>query len=99
MRSLPRVFSLASLLFLACAVTAADAPVPGDWAFKRPDKLAVEPAKTGNPIDAFLLKELAKKNLTFAPPADKRTLLRRVYFDLIGLPGGQVADCLRKGRR
>ena len=39
-----------------------------------------------SPIDAFLLAKLEEKNLTFAPPADKRTLLRRVYYDLIGLP-------------
>src|SRR5882762_7617743 len=39
-----------------------------------------------SPIDAFLLAKLEQKNLTFAPPADKRALLRRVYYDLIGLP-------------
>jgi len=39
-----------------------------------------------SPIDAFLLARLEEQNLSFAPPADKRTLLRRVYFDLIGLP-------------
>ncbi|MBA4190885.1 MAG: hypothetical protein C0467_23095 [Planctomycetaceae bacterium] len=39
-----------------------------------------------NPIDAFLLAKLGDAGLSFAPPAEKRTLLRRVYFDLIGLP-------------
>ncbi len=39
-----------------------------------------------SPIDAFLLAELEKNELTFAPPADKRTLLRRVYYGLTGLP-------------
>ncbi len=38
------------------------------------------------PVDAFLLAKLSEKGLTFSPPADKRTLLRRVYYDLIGLP-------------
>jgi hypothetical protein len=38
------------------------------------------------PIDVFLLAKLETKGLTFAPPADSRTLLRRVYYDLIGLP-------------
>jgi cytochrome c553 len=39
-----------------------------------------------SPIDAFLLKELVSNGLTFAPPADRRTLLRRVTYDLTGLP-------------
>ena len=39
-----------------------------------------------NPIDAYVLKELEKQNMTPSLPADKRMLLRRVYFNLIGLP-------------
>jgi hypothetical protein len=39
-----------------------------------------------NPIDAFILAKLHEKGLSPAPPADPHTLLRRVYFDLIGLP-------------
>ena len=39
-----------------------------------------------NPIDRFLLAALRRKGLSFAPPADRRTLLRRVTYDLIGLP-------------
>jgi len=40
-----------------------------------------------NPIDAFLLDALHKKGIDgFAPRADARTLIRRLMFDLTGLP-------------
>jgi len=50
-----------------------------------------------NEIDRFLLARLIEKGLTFAPEADKRVLLRRVYFDLIGLPPTpeEIAQFLR----
>ena len=59
----------------------------GHWAFRPPVSPTV-PTVLGaeNPIDAFLLTELQKKGLGFSPEADKRTLLRRVTYDLIGLP-------------
>ncbi len=59
------------------------------WAFQPVVKptVPVVPGKEGlNPIDAFLLAKLASKNIKPNPPADKVTLLRRAYFDLIGLP-------------
>lgn len=37
-------------------------------------------------IDRFILARLAQEGLTLSPEADKRTLLRRLSFDLIGLP-------------
>jgi len=42
-------------------------------------------ARVKGPIDAFLLAKLEEKGLTAAPPASRLTLLRRAYFDLIGL--------------
>jgi hypothetical protein len=39
-----------------------------------------------NPIDRFVLSQLENKGLDFAPDADPRQLIRRVYFDFLGLP-------------
>ena len=39
-----------------------------------------------NPIDAFILARLEAKGLSPNPPADKRQLVRRLYYDLTGLP-------------
>ncbi len=57
------------------------------WSFNSPQRPPV-PKITGtsNPIDAFLLAKLREKGLDFAPRADPRTLLRRISFDLTGLP-------------
>jgi len=62
----------------------------GFWSFQ-PPKAGDPPAvnhtdRVRNPIDAFLLNKLEQKSLSFSPEADKLTLMRRVYFDLIGLP-------------
>src|SRR2546423_4701959 len=61
------------------------------WAFqpiRRPDPppLRNSNAKTVNPIDRFILAKLQAKGLSFSQPASKATLIRRVTFDLIGLP-------------
>ena len=62
------------------------------WAFVAP--VRVDPPKTKaapadwarNPVDAFILAQLAKEKITPSPEADRVTLLRRVSLDLIGLP-------------
>jgi hypothetical protein len=57
------------------------------WAFQKVVKPTVPKATAaGNPIDAFIGAKLRSQNLKLNPPADKNTLLRRAYFDLIGLP-------------
>jgi len=44
------------------------------------------PAGSDNAIDAFVRAKLKSSGLNWAPPADRRTLIRRLYFDLVGLP-------------
>jgi len=45
-----------------------------------------EEERVRSPIDAFLLQRLEAEGLTFSPKADRTTLIRRAYADLIGLP-------------
>ena len=60
------------------------------WAFQPPRRPEVPTDKTSlrlsNPIDSFLLAKLEAKGLGFSVGADKLTLLRRVTYDLTGLP-------------
>jgi hypothetical protein len=60
------------------------------WAFEPMRKtvpVTVDDARWNeNPIDAFLYDSLAQDNLRPNPPADRATLIRRAYYDLIGLP-------------
>jgi hypothetical protein len=66
------------------------APPSRHWAFqpvRRPPVPAVRDASwVRTPIDAFILARLEKEGLRPAPAADRRTLLHRIYLDLIGLP-------------
>jgi cytochrome c553 len=59
------------------------------WAFqpvRRPKAPDVPGLKGPNPVDAFLAEVRTAKGLSPAPAADKRTLIRRLTFDLTGLP-------------
>ncbi len=61
-----------------------------EWPFYMPADVAPPQSKTipqeGNEIDTFLLQRLGEKGLKYTEKASKLTLMRRVYFDLIGLP-------------
>ncbi len=58
------------------------------WAFVAPKRPALPPSTpwTQNPIDNFIWARLQREHLKPSPPADKITLIRRVTFDLTGLP-------------
>ncbi len=56
------------------------------WAFQPVKKPTPPQNGAKHPIDAFLKAKQQEAKLSAAPPADKRTLLLRVTWDLIGLP-------------
>jgi len=63
---------------------------PRDWPFcshsdVQPPEIQ-HADRVANGIDNFILARLEEKGLSLAPQASPRTLVRRVYFDLIGLP-------------
>ena len=63
---------------------------PSWWSFKKLRRPPLPELKDGshppNPIDAFVRSKLEEKDLPAAPRAERLTLVRRAYFDLIGLP-------------
>ncbi len=68
-------------------VTAADRQ---HWAFQPLRTVAVpaspDPGWTRTEVDSFIRQAQAAKGLTPSPAADARTLIRRLYYDVIGLP-------------
>jgi len=66
---------------------------PADWWSLKPIQKPTLPMLTDankawarTPIDAFIVAKLRDKGLKPSPEADRRTLIRRAAFDLIGLP-------------
>lgn len=86
-----------ALLWLAAALRADDARSAEQaergvrpWAYTAPAMPPVPPVKHAEqvrtPVDAFILHRLAAADLAMSPRAEKRTLIRRAFLDLIGLP-------------
>src|SRR5439155_15921408 len=77
---------------IVAGVRAGDAPKNDKltWAWQTPVRPALPRVKNHawitNPIDVFIAAALEKEGLSPSPPADRLTLLRRVTFDLSGLP-------------
>ena len=83
--------SILALFLALCGGTSATAePSDREWPFYPVRK--IDPPKVGdsnwirNGIDAFVLKRLEAAGLKPAAPASRQQLVRRIYFDLIGLP-------------
>jgi hypothetical protein len=60
------------------------------WSFRKPMKTPIPKvgaaSRVRTPVDAFVLQALERKGLPMNPDVDRAKLIRRVYFDLIGLP-------------
>ncbi len=56
------------------------------WSLQPLTRPPVPNVATINPIDAFILSKLREKRLVASPEADRRTLIRRLTYDLHGLP-------------
>jgi hypothetical protein len=90
----PLCWSLGLLAVLPLASVRADRSLEerarDHWAFRPSRRPAVPAVKDRawlkTPIDAFVLARLESAGLKPAPPAARRTLLRRAWLDLVGLP-------------
>src|ERR1700733_8801900 len=91
MRALQRFLTAGRFVASAVgAIRGADSDPRNHWAFRslaRPAFPAVKRLSAiRSPVDAFLLNRLEEKGLSLSPEADRATLLRRLSFDLTGLP-------------
>ncbi|MBI3417511.1 MAG: PSD1 domain-containing protein [Verrucomicrobia bacterium] len=75
------------------------------WAFQLPKDQPIPPVRNPRwpqtPIDNFILTKLEARGIGPSPRADKRTLIRRATYDLIGLPPtvNEIADFLGDNSR
>ncbi len=85
----------------ASVLTAAASTNTPHWAFQHLLRPALPTGNYANPIDAFVSSELVKKGHKIGAEADRRTLIRRLSFDLLGLPPSpeEVAAFLKDTRK
>ena len=85
-----------AMCFMAASAACASEQVPNQksehWAFQPVIRHSVPNMESNaaeafqNPVDAFIVNQLQKHGKGLSKPADRTTLLRRITFDLIGLP-------------
>src|SRR5262249_29765503 len=77
------------IAFLVVATISRADPKTDHWAWRPPERPAVPVvggSQRANPIDAFIRARLEKASIAPAPIAKREQLIRRVTFDLTGLP-------------
>ena len=89
----PRLPVLTLLITVAFATGTVAEEKLAHWSFHQPSRPTPpvtaklkHATRVANPIDQFILKRLEQAELEPAGPADRQSLVRRAYFDLLGLP-------------
>ena len=79
-----------TLILLSIASVTGTEQGAGGWAFKAPENHEVPAIRNSrwgrNPVDAFILARLQQEGFKPSKEADRRTLIRRLYIGLHGLP-------------
>lgn len=82
--------SLGALVWLGVILPSVIAQGEAHWSFQPMRRPAVPSVRDSSwprtPIDRFILARLRAHQIDPSPEADRRTLIRRLYFDLLGLP-------------
>src|SRR5688500_5344118 len=85
-----RPFKTAALVFVMLLSRAVADDARQHWSFQPLKSPALPPVhnteRIRTPVDLFVLARLEEKKLSLSPPAPPLKLVRRIYFDLVGLP-------------
>ena len=86
--------SALAILLIAPLCAVAETPAERPWSLRPVVRPQIPVADTDgwarNPIDAFVWQRLAAAKITPSAAANQRTLVRRAWFDLLGLPPGHL---------
>src|SRR6266498_4138279 len=95
-----RLCRLLGVALFTCGAPNALATNSTHWAFQPLVRPSVPDSKHSNTIDAFVSSALARNGRTLAVEADRRILIRRLSFDLRGLPPSpeEMAEFLKDPR-
>ncbi len=85
-----RLLSTFMLALIVTSLGAVAPPTPTHWAFRPPSRPSLpslqNAARVRTPVDRFILARLEAAGLGLSPEASRAVLLRRLTFDLLGLP-------------
>ena len=82
------VYKITALYLLTVALTETRVSAEVLWSLQPVERPEVPESALGaeNPVDCFVLEDLSDAVLSISPPAERRTLIRRLYLVLLGIP-------------